>query len=371
MEQNSREKTIIKTSVTGIVVNVLLAAFKALAGIMSNSIAITLDAVNNLSDALSSVITIVGTKLSGKAPDKKHPFGYGRIEYLSAMIISVIVLYAGITSLVESIKKIISPEPPDYGALSLIIVAVAVGAKVALGLYVKRTGKRVNSESLVNSGADALLDSIISASTLAAAAIYIFTGLSLEAWLGAVISAFIIKSGIEMLRSTISQILGERAQSELSREIKKTVASFDEVHGAYDLIMNNYGPETHICSVHIEVDDTMNAADIDELTRRISYEVYKKHHVIMAAVGVYSMNTQNENAVNIRNEIRKTVMAHDGVLQIHGFYLNEAEKTLTFDLVIDFAVKDRKTLYRTVFDEIEKAYPDYKVQILLDADVSD
>ncbi|MBQ1333752.1 MAG: cation transporter, partial [Clostridia bacterium] len=321
MEQNSREKTIIKTSVTGIVVNVLLAAFKALAGIMSNSIAITLDAVNNLSDALSSVITIVGTKLSGKAPDKKHPFGYGRIEYLSAMIISVIVLYAGITSLVESIKKIISPEPPDYGALSLIIVAVAVGAKVALGLYVKRTGKRVNSESLVNSGADALLDSIISASTLAAAAIYIFTGLSLEAWLGAVISAFIIKSGIEMLRSTISQILGERAQSELSREIKKTVASFDEVHGAYDLIMNNYGPETHICSVHIEVDDTMNAADIDELTRRISYEVYKKHHVIMAAVGVYSMNTQNENAVNIRNEIRKAVTSHEGVLQMHGFYL--------------------------------------------------
>ena len=169
--QDSRETTIVRTSIIGILVNVLLAAFKAAIGLITHSIAVTLDAVNNLSDALSSVITIVGTKLAGKLPDKKHPLGYGRIEYLSAMIVSALVLYAGITSLVESIKSIISPEKPDYSVVSLIIVGSAVVAKLLLGTYVKRTGKRVNSASLEASGSDAMFDSIISASVLLCALI--------------------------------------------------------------------------------------------------------------------------------------------------------------------------------------------------------
>ena len=139
----SREKTIVRTSIVGVIANVLLAAFKAVVGLMVNSIAIVLDAVNNISDAASSLITIVGTKLAGKAPDKKHPFGYGRIEYLSAMIISVLVLYAGLTSLVESVRQILSPENPEYTAVSLIIVAVAVVVKILLGRYVKGVGVRV------------------------------------------------------------------------------------------------------------------------------------------------------------------------------------------------------------------------------------
>ena len=186
--ETSREKTIVKTSVIGIVANVFLAGFKAVIGLMSNSIAIVLDAVNNISDAGSSLITIVGTKLAGREPDKKHPFGYGRIEYLSAMIISVIVLYAGITSFVESVKQIIHPETPDYNAVSLIIVAVAVVVKILLGRYVKSVGVKVNSDALINSGEDATLDSVISASTLVAAGIFLIFHVSLEAWLGAVIS---------------------------------------------------------------------------------------------------------------------------------------------------------------------------------------
>ncbi|MBQ4238115.1 MAG: cation transporter, partial [Ruminococcus sp.] len=239
----SRDEKIIRTSVIGILANVLLAGFKAIMGILSNSIAITLDAVNNISDAASSIITIIGTKLAGKSPDKKHPFGYGRIEYLSAMIIAVIVLYAGITSFVESIKKIITPETPDYTPVVLIIVAVAVLVKIVLGRYVKSVGDKINSESLINSGKDATLDSIISASTLAAAAVYLIWGISLEAWLGAIISIVIIKSGIEMLISALSQILGESADAQLAREIKKTVCSFSEVLGAYDLVLHDYGPD--------------------------------------------------------------------------------------------------------------------------------
>ena len=169
----SREKTIIRTSVIGIVTNVLLAGFKATVGIISHSIAIVLDAVNNISDAGSSLITIVGTKLAGKEPDKQHPFGYGRIEYLSAMVIAVLILYAGITSFVESAKQIAASETPDYSPVSLIVVAVAVAVKIILGRYVKSVGLKVNSDSLVNSGEDATLDSIISASTLVAAGIFL------------------------------------------------------------------------------------------------------------------------------------------------------------------------------------------------------
>ena len=255
----SRNAVIVRTSFIGILANVLLAAFKAVVGLASSSIAIVMDAVNNVSDAASSVITIVGTKLAGKEPDRKHPFGYGRIEYLSAMVISVLVLYAGITAFVESVKKIIHPDVPDYSTVTLIIVAVAVVVKIFLGRYVKSVGEKVNSDSLVNSGKDAMLDSVISASTLVAAAIHLIFHVSLEAWLGAVIALVIIKSGVEMLRETLSQILGERADAELAREIKAAVNSYPQISGAYDLVLHNYGPDSYNGSIHIEVPDTLSA----------------------------------------------------------------------------------------------------------------
>jgi cation diffusion facilitator family transporter len=216
-EAVQREKTIIRTSVIGILANVVLAGFKAVIGIMSGSIAIFLDAVNNITDAGSSLVTIIGTKLAAMQPNRKHPFGYGRIEYLSAMIIAAIVLDAGISSFVESVKKILNPETPDYSTPSLLILGAAVVIKILMGRYVKKVGERVHSDSLVNSGKDAVMDSVISASTLVAAVIYLTTKISLEAWLGAVISIVIIKSGFEMLWDTISQLLGERVDAEEAR----------------------------------------------------------------------------------------------------------------------------------------------------------
>ncbi len=261
----NRDKVIVKTSIIGILANVFLASFKAIVGVLSSSIAIVLDAVNNLSDAMSSVITIIGTKLAGKHPDKNHPYGYGRIENLSTVLISVIVLYAGITSLVESIKKIIHPSVPDYSAAALIIVSAAVIVKIFLGLYVKKTGEKVKSDSLIASGSDALLDSVISASTLVAAAIYLIFDIRTEAWLGAVISLVIIKSGLEMLGDSLSNIIGKRISSEFSKDIKQTVCSFPEVQGAYDLVLHNYGRDLMIGSVHIEVPDTLTVAELDKL----------------------------------------------------------------------------------------------------------
>lgn len=370
-KETSREKTIVKTSIIGIIANVFLAGFKAVIGLMTNSIAIVLDAVNNISDAGSSLITIVGTKLAGREPDKKHPFGYGRIEYLSTMIISVIVLYAGITSFVESVKQIIHPETPDYNAVSLVIVAVAVVVKILLGRYVKSVGVRVKSDSLINSGEDATLDSIISASTLVAAGIFLLFHISLEAWLGAVISLVIIKSGIEMLRDTISQILGERNDTELAKGIHETVLSFPDVQGVYDLVLNNYGPDTWNGSVHIEVPDTYSADRLDQLLRDITMKVLEEHHVILTAIGVYSVNTKDEETIRVKKQVEEIVFAHEHVTQMHGFYLMKDRKTIRFDIVVSFDAKDRRAVFTEAVEDVQKAFPDYRLQVNMDTDFAE
>ncbi len=370
-ERTDRNSIIVRTSIIGIVANVLLAAFKAVIGLTANSIAIVMDAVNNISDAASSVITIIGTKLAGKEPDKKHPFGYGRIEYLSAMIISLLVLYAGITAFVESVKKIIEPETPDYGAASLVIVGAAVLVKVILGRYTKKTGKEVNSDSLVNSGDDAVLDSVISASTLAAAAIYLIFHISLEAWLGAVIAIVIIKAGFDMLKETLSKILGERVDAELARDIKGTISGFPEVNGVYDLVMHNYGPDSYNGSVHIEVPDTLSADELDKLLRKIQVRVYNDHNVILTAIGVYSYNTKDPEARAARLKVAELVMSVPGVIQMHGFYIDKAEKTIRFDIVVSFDAKDRKEVYSEVIEKVRSEYPDHTLQVAMDTDFSE
>lgn len=367
-ETEKRSKIIVRTSVFGILANLFLAVFKAVIGVVSNSIAITLDAVNNLSDALSSVITIIGTKLAGRESNKKHPFGYGRIEYLSSLIIAAIVLYAGVSSLVESIKKIVSPTTPEYSVISLIIVGVAVLVKIGLGLYVKKTGEKVNSDSLVNSGKDALLDSIISSATLIAALVYVFLGLSLEAFLGAIISLVIIKAGFEMLSETVSKLLGEPGDVLLIKEIKKTVCTFPEVKGAYDLILHNYGPDNYNGSIHIELEDSCSLDRLDEMTREIMTAVYQKHHVLLTAVGVYSINTKDLEIKEFRNEISNRVLAHEHAKQVHGFYYNKADKAVRFDVVVSFEADSRQTVLEDIRKDLSQAYPDHSFSIAMDMD---
>ena len=366
----SRDKVIIKTSIIGIITNVFLAAFKAAVGLAANSIAVILDAVNNLSDALSSVITIVGTKLAAKPPDKKHPLGYGRVEYLSAMIVSGIVLYAGITSAVESVKKIIEPETPEYSTLSLVIIAVAVAVKIVLGKYVKAQGEKVNSGSLVASGSDAMFDAVLSASVLASAVIFLMSGISLEAYVGVIISLFIIKSGIEMITETLDDILGIRADKEPARTIKALLEAEPEVQGAYDLILFNYGPDKDYGAVHLELPDTMSVDEVDKLTRRVERKVYDETGIALVGIGVYGYNTGDGEAAKIRDRVRVIVMAHDWVLQFHGFHIDIATKKMRFDAVMSFDI-DAKEGLQTLYKEVKEAYPEYELLIVPDVDVSD
>ncbi len=366
----NREKTIVKTSIIGILTNVLLVGFKAFVGLMSNSIAIILDAVNNLSDALSSVVTIIGAKLGAKQPDKKHPLGYGRIEYLSSMIVAALVLYAGITSLVESIKKIIRPEAAEYGTVTLVIISVAIVVKLILGLYVKKQGKKVNSGALVASGSDAMFDAILSASVLASAIVYLIWGVSLEAYVGVVIAGFIIKAGVEMMIETLNDIIGKREDAETTKELKQIICEEESVLGAYDVTLFNYGPNRNYGSVHVELPDTLTVDDVDRITRRIQVDVYQKTGVILTGIGVYSYNTSNDEAAQMRNKVQETVLSHEWALQMHGFYADTEKKTARFDVVMSFDV-DRKEALETMYKEICGMYPDYEIVIVPDVDVAD
>ncbi len=379
MEQNTaemsaltadREKIIVRTSFIGIGANVLLAAFKAIVGLLSHSIAVVLDAVNNLSDALSSVITIIGAKLGAKQPNKKHPLGYGRVEYISSMLVAAIVLYAGITSLVESVKKIFHPEKADYSALTLVIIAVAIVVKLILGAYVKAQGEKVNSGALVASGSDALFDAVLSASVLASAVICLIWNISLEAYVGVIIACFIIKAGIEMMLETLDDIIGQRSDAEITASLRKLICEDEDVRGAYDIILFNYGPNKNYGTVHIELPDTMTVDDVDRITRRIQINVFQKTGVILTGVGVYSYNTTNDEAARIRNALQKAVLSNEWAMQMHGFYADTENKTLRYDVVVSFDI-DREQAQSILSELTHKMYPDYAASIVLDTDTSD
>ena len=367
--KSDRDRVIVRTSIIGVLANVFLAVFKAAVGFLSGSIAVILDAVNNLSDALSSVITIIGSKLSSKAPDKKHPLGYGRIEYMSALIVAAIVCYAGIQSGVESVKKIIDPVSAKYDTLSLLIIAVAILVKVVLGKYVVSQGEKVKSGSLVASGKDAMGDAVLSLSVFACALINKFTGVSLEAIVGAVISVIIIKSGIEMIRDTLNDIIGKRGDFALTNRIKKLISDEDGVGGAYDLVLYNYGPEKEYASVHIEVPDTMTAGEIDKLTRRIEFKVFKETGVILTGVGIYAVNTLDQEAADMRKKIYDEVKKLPFVVQLHGFFVDREAKRMRFDVVLSFDVERNKGL-KEVEETVRKLYPDYTFMIAADTDTS-
>ena len=365
-----RDRLIVRTSIIGIITNVFLAAFKAAIGLLSHSIAVVLDAVNNLSDALSSLITIIGTKLSARLPDKKHPLGYGRIEYLTALVVAAIVLYAGATSLVESVKKIIHPETADYSIVSLVIIAFAVVVKLLLGRYVKAQGKKANSAALEASGADASFDAVLSASVLLSAIIFLVWGVSLEAWVGVVISGFIIKSGFEMITDTLDDILGKRADAELTGKIRRAVLEEEAIRGVYDIIVNDYGPNKNTCSLHIELPDFMTVDEVDVITRHIQRRVLDAAGVIVTGVSVYSYNTKDDEAAAIRSRVTGIVLSHDWALQLHGFYADTVNKTLRFDVVMSFDVTVSEAL-STLYSELSSAFPDYTVHITPDIDAAD
>ena len=366
----NRSKEIIRTSVIGIVANVLLASFKAIVGLLAHSVAVVLDAVNNLSDALSSVITIIGTKLSVRPADSKHPFGYGRVEYFTAIIIAVIVLTTGITSLIESVKKIINPTEPDYTTVTLIVIIAAIVTKLVLGWYVRRQGKKLDSDALIASGSDALFDAVITLATLISAGVMLIWNVSLDGYLGALISLVIIKAGIEMLASPINQLLGAQAPPDLIHQIKTDIGEMDQVRGVFDIILHGYGPNLSIGSLHIGVPDTMTAHQIHGLTRSISEQMYHKYGIIMT-VGVYSVATGDNKNVELQRTVLQTLTRQEHVIQVHGFYYDKDKNYVSVDVVPDRSVTDDEAFICLLEEQLKAILPDTQISIVIDHNYSD
>jgi len=364
----NREKTIVRTSIVGILGNVVLVVFKAIVGILSNSVSIVTDAINNLTDALSSVITIIGTKISNKKPDLKHPYGYGRIEYLTSVVIACLVLFAGVSALKDSVEQLITPSLPSYETYSLIIIGVAIGVKIALGIFFRVMGKKTASESLKGSGTDALMDAVLSTATLVGALVAYYAKVNIEPYLGIVIGLFILKSGFEILKEGISSLIGSRADNSLTTQLKKIVLSYPEVRGAYDVTLNNYGPERTIGSVHIEVRDDMTATEIHHLTRSIVMDVYQKMHIVLT-VGIYASNTKDPKANEIHQYLMQVAAKHPAVIQTHGFYLDKERKLAMFDIVTKFGTDAQKEGTEIV-QAMKEKYPEYAWVFNVDLDLS-
>ena len=366
----NRSKKIVQTSIIGIITNLGLVALKAIVGLFANSISIIMDAINNLSDALSSVITIVGTKLSQKKPDAKHPYGHGRIEYVTSMVISIIILIAGSTAIVESIINIINPREVSFTIYSVILIGIAVLVKIALGLFFRYRGKKLNSEALKGSGIDALFDALLSLATLVSIIVSLIWNINIEGYIGVIIGIFMIKSGIDVLRSSLSNIIGERTSKETAEAIKKLVCQNEQVLGAYELIVNNYGPERGIGSIHIEVNDKMTAKEIHPLTRSISAQVYQEFGIIMT-VGIYASNSSDSEILKIKEAIRKEVLSHPTIKQMHGFYCDQELKSISFDVIVDFKDKEAPKLIEEIKKNLGEQFPHYHFFIVEDKDFAD
>ena len=363
-----RNKKIVKIGIQGILVNVILVIFKSIIGFITNSISIILDAVNNLTDVLSSVITIIGTKIASKKPDKEHPYGHGRAEYFASIIISIIILGAGLTALNESCSKIISGTTANYDIISLILIFVGIFVKFFFGNYVKNEGKKLNSSSLVASGIDAIGDSVIASSTFVGAIISYIWHISLEGYIGVIISAMIIKTAIGILKETVDQMIGVRADSNLTKKLRKLINSYDNVLGVYDLTLHNYGPNNIIGTVHIEVKDDMKAKDIHKLTRNITIDVYNVLGIVLT-VGIYS--STDSKYEDMKKYVIKLIQQYKTILQIHAFYVEEEKNTVSFDLVFDFEEQEPEKIIEEIKSKLKEKYPKYNYIVILDKDFSD
>ena len=371
----NREKTIIRTSVIGILANILLVGFKATIGFIAGSISIVMDALNNLTDALSSIITIIGTKLSNKKPDRKHPFGHGRVEYITSTIIAVLILFAGGLAIYESIVSIVEyftsgdKTLPSFAWYSLVIIGVAILVKVGIGIFYKIQGKKVNSEALKASGTDALFDAILSTATLVGAIFAVTLHWYVEGYLGIIIGLFIIKSGIDVLRESFSSIIGERHDPEETKNMLADISSVPGVKGAYDLIIHSYGPNKYVGSVHSGVEGNLSAKEIQIIERNIAALMASKYNMFMT-VGIYADNVDGKLSKEIRSKIQEFMKNNPNILQMHGFFVDEIQKFCNFDLVFSFNEKEPEQRIEEIRNALLEAYPDMTFYIQLDRDYS-
>ena len=368
MDANERRKRIVAVSIIGIVTNLLLGGLKAVLGILSGSIALVSDALNNITDSSSSLITIIGTKLAGKAPDKQHPFGHGRTEYLTSLLIGGIVFITGFQSLISSAKAIFNKEEMSTSIVTAIMIIATIVAKIILGTFTENSGKKYNSGALIASGADAKNDAIISVVTLISALIYMFVKISIDGIAGVIISIFILKTAYEVLSDTIKKILGERVDGEIVRGIKEIARNTEGVINCFDLILNDYGPDFYTGSINVEIEDDRSIGEMYPILHEAQTKIYNKYNVFLV-FGFYSVDVDDDRYVKIKSLLKNYKEGERHIINYHGIVIDDKDKTIYCDITRDFDIKS-ETVMENVNRILKEEFPQYNIHVNIDTEFS-
>ena len=367
MTQKERNKVIIRTSVTGVVVNVAIAAVKIVAGLLASSIAILSEGVNNAADALTSVLTLVGTKLAGRHPDAKHPFGYGRIEYLTGLVIAAIILVSGFQMLSEAVKHVFNPEPLAISYVSLGVVAVSAVVKFALALYTIARGKAASSEALVGVGLECRADSYVSVVTIATAVLFLLTGISIDAYAGIVMALVIIKAGVEVGLKTMSELIGRPGEKELAAKIYARVRATPGVVGAADMMLHNYGPGAWSGSVNVEIDHAKSVGEVYAFLHELQLRIMHEEKVTMV-FGVYAVDNDHEESKRVREAVLEYVRAHEHVKSFHAIYLEPGTNRIYCDLIVGYGLKDWDALRADFTAYMKDRFPANEIALTIETE---
>ena len=363
----SREGIITITSGLSIAVNLLTAVIKIIIGTLTASIAIISEGVNNCTDALTSILTLLATKLARKHPDAKHPFGYGRLEYLASLAIAVLILVSGSQTLIGSIKLVVQPEELNISYLALVIVATSAVIKFFLGTYTIRMGRKADSSALVGVGVECRNDSFSSCITIVASLIFLLGKINVDAYAGILISLLILRSGLDVLLKTVSDLLGRPGAYDLAKTLYKEIRTTKGVLGAADMMLHNYGPEAWSGSVNVEIDHSLTVGEIYAFLHKLQLRIMHKYHVTMV-FGVYAVDNEHEEIRQLRKHIVGFIKQRQHVQGFHALYMDAAHSTIYCDIVVDYELRDWERLEAEFQAHIAQLYPTYAIKLTIETE---
>ena len=367
LDTEKREDVVTATSILGIITNLLIAAMKMIVGAIVSSIAIISEGANNASDCATSLLTLVGTKLAGRRPTKKHPFGFGRIEYLTSLIISVLILLTAFELLKSSVELIFHPAEMTTSVVAIVLIAVSAVIKLLLGSYSIKMGKKVESESLVAVGEDSRNDSIISAITIVSVLIFIIFGFSVDAYAGIITSLFVFKAGFEILRETVSHLLGKPEDPQLASTLYKEIRSTKGVINAVDMVLHNYGPDRYHGSVNIEVEHDKTIGEIYEIIHALQLRIMHEYGVVMV-FGMYAVDNDQPYVRELRTNVAGFVREYEHVTSYHAVYINPEKPEIYCDLIVDYDLKDWDKLREDFIGFMKEKYPDHETILTIETE---
>ncbi len=360
---DKRYREIIKYNIAGIVINLLLSLGKLTIGLLTNAHAVILDSIEGFSDLISAVFTIFSAKIGAKKADKEHPFGYGRMEYLMSILVTLFIMFIGLRSIVESIRDIIDPhEAPDYNLAVVVVMSVSLAVKLIYGIFLRKKGSEINASALIMTGTDYMGNALNAAAILAAILIEKLFDVDIEHYLCIAISIMIIRTGVQMLRECVTKILGTSVDPEFKKKIKTMIIMEDGVYNVSNLVIHNYGEGVYVGSVDIEVDKDMRAGEIGKLSRTL-IQKSDELGLTLTAVGISGTDTCSPEANKIWDEILDVIRQRKTILRANSFTVDFDEKQISFSIVPDPAEQDKEAIRQELLNKLKNLFPDMTIDI--------